>query len=164
MNWQEVCTDKHLRNLPYKIELNEWGKIVMSPATNKHGSLQMRIGIHLNQILRNGELVTECSITTSKGTKVADVAWMSDEFIEQFGDDGAYKEFPQAPEICVEIVSPSNTTAEMEEKKQLYFAQGAKEVWLCDHAGNMSFYTMNGKQKNSAIAPQFPKEVKVKFH
>ena len=32
MNWQEICNDPLLRELPYKIELNEWGKIVMSPA------------------------------------------------------------------------------------------------------------------------------------
>ena len=32
MNWQEICNDPLLRELPYKIELNEWGKIVMTPA------------------------------------------------------------------------------------------------------------------------------------
>jgi len=40
MNWQEVCDEPTLRDLLYKIELNEWGQIVMSPATNRHGILQ----------------------------------------------------------------------------------------------------------------------------
>ena len=28
MQWSEVMADKSLQNLPYKIELNEYGKIV----------------------------------------------------------------------------------------------------------------------------------------
>lgn len=31
MNWQEVCADPHLLDLPYKIELNERGQILMTP-------------------------------------------------------------------------------------------------------------------------------------
>ena len=26
MDWQEVCRDPLLQNLPFKIELNEWGR------------------------------------------------------------------------------------------------------------------------------------------
>jgi len=32
LRWAEVCRDASLENLPYKIELNAWGKIEMSPA------------------------------------------------------------------------------------------------------------------------------------
>jgi hypothetical protein len=35
MEWIEVLADPVLRDLPYKIELNEYGKIVMSPASNQ---------------------------------------------------------------------------------------------------------------------------------
>ena len=37
MNWQEVCDDPHLQDLPYKVELNRFGQILMSPASNEHG-------------------------------------------------------------------------------------------------------------------------------
>lgn len=40
MNWQEVCADRALQDIPYKIELNRWGQIVMSPAKNKHSVYQ----------------------------------------------------------------------------------------------------------------------------
>ncbi len=33
MKWQDVLLDKTLQDLPYKIELNEYGKIEMSPAS-----------------------------------------------------------------------------------------------------------------------------------
>lgn len=35
MNWEEVCADPVLKNLPYKIELNKWGNIVMTPSKKK---------------------------------------------------------------------------------------------------------------------------------
>ena len=31
MQWQDICDDKLLQDLPYKVELNQWGQIVMSP-------------------------------------------------------------------------------------------------------------------------------------
>jgi hypothetical protein len=36
MNWSQVCADPRLANLPYKIELDKTGKIIMSPAGKKH--------------------------------------------------------------------------------------------------------------------------------
>ena len=34
MDWLEVCQNKALQDLPFKIELNEWGQITMTPASN----------------------------------------------------------------------------------------------------------------------------------
>ena len=39
MKWDEVCKYPLLQDLPYKVELNEWGNIVMSPASNRQGNL-----------------------------------------------------------------------------------------------------------------------------
>ncbi len=47
MQWSDVLNDKSLSNLPYKIELNEYGQIVMSPASNQHGFLQVEIAFFL---------------------------------------------------------------------------------------------------------------------
>ena len=35
MQWQEVIAHPSLQDLPFKIELNEYGKIEMSPASNR---------------------------------------------------------------------------------------------------------------------------------
>jgi Uma2 family endonuclease len=35
--------------------------------------------------------------------------------------------YAKTPEICVEITSPSNSQAGMDEKAQLYLAKGAQE-------------------------------------
>lgn len=146
MEWAEVINNPLLKDLPFKIELNKWGKILMSPASNNHGRWQFKVGKMLDQQKGSGEVITECSIQTPEGVKVADVAWASDEFISQYGFDTPYS---AAPEICVEIVSPSNSTAEMHEKISLYLAQGAKEVWLCDQEGNISCFSADGKISSS---------------
>ena len=153
MTWSEVCADPSLQNLPYKIELNEFGQIVMSPASNDHGWSQMNIGIMLSRLISNGELFSECSIDTRLGVKVADVAWLSNDFVAQYGRLTPY---PAAPEICVEVISPSNSKIEMAMKRSLYFEQGAKEVWFCDADHRMKFYSPEGEIGRSMIVPEFP--------
>jgi Uma2 family endonuclease len=146
MEWQQVINNSLLQNLPFKIELDKWGKILMSPASNNHGRWQFEVGTMIKQKKQSGVIVMECSIKTSEGIKVADVAWLSDEFVEKHGFTTPYN---IAPEICVEIISPSNSTAEMNEKIQLYLHQGAKEVWLCDQQGKISYHCPDGKIKHS---------------
>ena len=150
MEWSEVINNPILQDLPFKIELNKFGKLLMSPASNSHGRMQMKMGNKLSTSLPNGEVISECSIQTSEGVKVADVVWASTEFINTF----AYKTpYPKAPEICIEIVSPSNSKAEIAEKIELYLAKGAVEVWICYDDGNIETYTHTGKINKSILAP-----------
>ncbi|MBF0290320.1 MAG: Uma2 family endonuclease [SAR324 cluster bacterium] len=156
MNWQEVCADPNLQDLPYKIELNEWGQIVMSPVRIYHSFFQGKIEHLLQTLLDHGEVFPECAIKTSRGTKVADVVWVSQERFEKIKDEF---DAPIAPEICIEVISPNNTRKEMLEKKKLYFEVGAEEFWLCDENGEMSFYHHKGKIKQSRLVPDFPKVI-----
>ena len=150
MKWDEVCKDTLLQDLPYKIELNEWGNIVMSPASNRHGNLQTKIAFHLMSHMPGGTVLTGCSVETAKGVKVADVVWASDAFLQRNRGATPYIE---APEVCVEIQSPSNSDAEMAEKRSLYFARGARECWLCDEDGNLSFFSQQEKMDSSQLFP-----------
>ena len=43
LRWNEVLRDPSLQDLPYKIELNAWGKVEMSPASHRHGGLQAEL-------------------------------------------------------------------------------------------------------------------------
>ncbi len=150
MEWSEVINNPFLKDLPFKIELNKFGKILMSPASNSHRRKQMKIGNKLANHLPNGEVISECSIQTSEGVKVADVVWASNEFIQTY----AYKTpYPKAPEICIEIVSPSNSKAEIAEKIELYLAKGAQEVWIAYDNGKINTFTHAGEIQTSTIAP-----------
>ena len=156
MNWQEVCNNPQLQDLPYKVELNRFGQIVMSPASNEHGYFQTRIGALLLDVINSGKPITECSISTTEGVKVADVAWGSDEF---FNQHGLATPLPAAPEICVEIVSPSNSKDELDLKTGLYIEAGAKEVWLCHPQGQMEFRIGGAIAEKSDLAPEFPQRI-----
>jgi Uma2 family endonuclease len=134
MQWSDVLRNPFLQNLPFKIELNKWGKIEMSPASNQHGIAQVERATELRK-RRGGKVLVECSIQTTDGVRVADVAWVSTKRLKQFA---LATPFPSAPEICVEIMSPANTWAEMHMKAGLYLEAGALEVWVV---------AMDGKRK-----------------
>jgi Uma2 family endonuclease len=157
MKWEEVCELKELQDLPFKIELNKWGQIVMSPVKIKHSFYQGRIQRLLESLLNTGEVMPECAIDTSDGVKVADVVWCSDERFTQIEDEISAS---IAPEICIEVRSSSNTSDEMEFKKQLYLEAQAIEVWLCNEPGQMKFYNAQGELDKSLLVPEFPKEIK----
>jgi Uma2 family endonuclease len=60
------------------------------------------------------------------------------------------------PEICIEVLSDSNTQAEMAEKRQLYIDAGAEEVWICAENGVMAFYDGDAQIADSILVPDFP--------
>ena len=154
MQWSEVLNDPRLKNLPYKIELNEYGQIVMSPASNKHGFLQVEIAFFLRNN-RHGKVLIECSIETSKSVKVADVAWGTLDFFQR---NGIVTPYQQAPEICVEITSPFNYQPEIKEKIRLYLEKGAREVWVCSEDGELDIYNTAGKTDYSEFFEHLPKK------
>ncbi|GAC1446391.1 MAG: Uma2 family endonuclease [Pyrinomonadaceae bacterium] len=158
MDWSEVIAHPSLQDLPFKIELNEYGEVVMTPTRLKHSAYQFKIGSLMQMMRHEGMTLTECAIKTRRGTKVADVAWFSFERWHGVKDE---LDSPIAPEVCVEILSASNTTFEMKEKRRLYFAHGAHEVWICDEYGEVSFYNSKRKLKKSTLFPEFPSKVEI---
>ena len=157
MRWQDVCENPQLQDLPFKMELNHWGQLIMSPAKNIHSVLQGRIQRELFKRLGDrGEIIPECAIQTSDNVKVADVAWISPERYQQVKHEIAYS---TAPELCIEVISASNSEQEMLEKKHLYFEVGAVEVWLCSPEGEIRFYDRSGKLTRSRLLPDFPLQV-----
>lgn len=149
VKWNEVLENPFFKDAPFKVELNKFGQILMSPASNKHGMLQYDVARRIEVSTGNGRVIMECSILTSDGVKVADVAWASDDFMNEFGE---LTPFPKAPEICVEVVSPGNTKAEIEHKIRLYLEKGAAEVWIVKESGETQVYSHIGKISSSKFA------------
>ena len=157
MTWAEICADKTLANLPYRIESDRWGNIVMSPPPrSRHAEYQGEIAVLLREKLPGGRSLPECPIQTEEGVKAADVAWVSLERRASRPNDPAYL---IAPEICVEVVFPSNLEAELEERKRLFFQKGAVEFWLCAADGKLSFYDAGGPLPRSRLCPDFPAQI-----
>ena len=157
--WEELHADAELARIKGRAETDRYGNIIMSPPpAPSHGSLQFEVGRLLSTSMSERSVLTERPISTADGVKAADVAWSSPSRLRHIGNR---KCFILAPEICVEVLSPWNTEAEMQEKMALYFDARAAEVWLCAPSGEMRFMDRNTTRpmKRSSICPTFPKRV-----
>ncbi len=160
--WAELLADPELAKVEGRIETDRHGQIIMSPPpAPRHGSYQSEIAYLLRSFMPQGRVLTECPISTADGVKAADVAWASTDCLRELDNRAC---FSRAPEICVEILSPGNTDAEMREKTALYFDAGAGEIWICSTSGAMKFLASAAARplKNSRLCPQFPKQVELR--
>jgi Uma2 family endonuclease len=152
--WSEILMDRDLARLPHRIETDRYGHILMSPPPAPiHGNRQLQIGRLLQELLWEGHAITECPVSTSDGVKAVDVAWVEAHRAAEVREAIC---LTKAPEICVEVLSPANSPAEIREKLALYFDAGAREVWICDLNGMMSYYAPSGLLDGSSLCPSFP--------
>jgi Uma2 family endonuclease len=156
--WHEVLADPFLAKLSHRIETDRHGHIVMSPPPAfSHGRRQAKIAGLMLKLMPDGQAVTECPLSTLDGVKAIDVAWISRAREENASEPVVLE---RAPEICVEILSPSHRASEIEEKRVLYFEAGAQEVWICNLNGQLTFYLASRQQVNvSGLCPDFPKQL-----
>lgn len=108
-----------------------------------------------------GKAPVEGAIQTAEGVRVADVVWIS---LARRAPHRRAVTLPIAPEIRVEILSPSNCREEMLEKMTLYSAKGAQELWLCNEDGHMEFFTASSAPHPvpiSVLCPAFPLRINV---
>lgn len=158
--WDRLVADPELAKLAYRIETDEHGQIIASPLADPiHGNRQAKIGLLLGNSIPGGEVVTECPISTRKGVKAADVAWCSQETWDATEGKSC---FLRAPEICVEVLSPSNTDSEIAEKKALHFETGAREVWLAGQDRAIEFFKSAAPDAATAaseICAEFPAKI-----
>jgi Uma2 family endonuclease len=146
--WLAMIANPLLADVPGKLELNEKGSIELTPPNNKHSLYQARITGELQRLLPEGTAFTECSVETDIGIRVPDVAWASADFMRRHG---TMTPFPSAPEICVEVLSPSNSDVEIRDKVAAYVAAGAREVWVVAVDGAIEIVDDTGAQPVSAF-------------
>lgn len=146
--YRALCENPCYANVPGKIEVDAWGRLLMSPASNYHSALQTRLSQRLTVL--GGEVFVEVSVLTAAGVLVADVAWASPEFMRVHKFETPYA---RAPELCIEVVSPSNSVKELQEKVTAYLASGAQEVWIVyPQSKRCEFHGKAGLLERSAFA------------
>ncbi|MEZ5299110.1 MAG: Uma2 family endonuclease [Verrucomicrobiales bacterium] len=159
--WKEIASDPALARIEGRIEMDRHGHILMTPPPGfYHADRQADVLAELRRLLpTGGKARPEVPVSTAAGIRAADVAWISDLRLKgALADDLLMV----APEICIEILSPSNTRAEIEEKRALYFDAGADEVWICDLEGRLFFFLKAAPGEaaaRSALCPDFPAAV-----
>ena len=155
-NWEDVCNNPLLADLPYRVEINREGNIELSPHSRRHSKYQAAIMQLLYRLMPPGQVVPECAVQCGPATPVADVAWFS---LERDAANGEAFASIVAPEICIEVRSPSNSRRQMEAKRADYFEAGTLECWFCDLSGAMRFYGLEGELEQSQLCPEFPRQV-----
>jgi Uma2 family endonuclease len=157
--WAELCADPRLAKLPDRIETDRHGHILMTPPPGfRHSRRQDTLIGLFHQLLPNGQTLPECAVSTADGVKALDVAWLDPARPELNLEPGL---LTRAPDICVEILSPSNTKTEIAEKRVLYFDAGATEVWICNLDGSMSFFVGPDHQVSTSVrCPDFPDRIR----
>jgi Uma2 family endonuclease len=147
--WQALCKDPTFEDVAAKIELTEWGEILMSPVGKQHGLLAARAAQVLQQAL-GGHTIVEVGISTAIGVRAPDVAWCSDAFLAAHPED---MPLSGAPEICVEIWSASNPLPKLREKATAYVNAGAVEAWiLLPEMRRSEIYGRSGRLESSSFA------------
>jgi Uma2 family endonuclease len=145
--YRALCDDPCYANVPGKLELDVWGRALMTPPSTYHGVLQGRLCARVDA-MEGGEPLGEVPVATPMGVFVTDAAWASDEFIKaRRGETPLLK----APQVCIEVVSPSNSVKELREKIAAYLAAGAQEVWIVyPQSKRCEFYARQGVLQASA--------------
>jgi Uma2 family endonuclease len=118
-----------------RYELIKGALKIMSPTKPLHGVICARLAARLVSFVEEHDLgevfgaETGFLVETDPDTVVgADAAFVSRErlaTVETFE-----KFFPFAPDLAVEVLSPSNTVQEIDEKVNFYFAAGSRAVWV----------------------------------
>jgi Uma2 family endonuclease len=150
--WDAVLRDPVLRESPYRIELNRWGTIEMTPVKPFHSRVSQRLATFLEDAL-GGEAFTELAIALPAGLRVPDVAWCSPAFLTRHADEfePASLALSEAPELCVEVMSESNSLGEIREKCDAYLAAGAIEAWIVMPDLRIRYFDKDGERAHSVF-------------
>jgi Uma2 family endonuclease len=118
-----------------RLELIRGELKVMSPTKPLHGILCARLAAALINFVEANELgmafgaetgfVVEQDPDSVLGVDASFVSRERLAAVETFE-----KFFPFAPDLAVEVLSPSNTVSEIDEKITMYFAAGSRLVWI----------------------------------
>ena len=139
---QALMTAEELFELPnddYKYELVAGELIRMAPTGGEHGVVTVRIGRILDEYVEAHDLGI-CSgaetgfILQRKPdiVRAPDAAFIAKARIPETGIPTAY--WPFAPDLAVEITSPSDRFTAVQTKISEYFSAGTRLVWVVEPA------------------------------
>ena len=115
-----------------RLELHNGEVVQVTRPIHKHFKIQKRLTRILNEALGDrGEASYELAFRArpEHELRVADVGWTTRERYENIDDEDS---LAGAPEIVVEVLSPSNTASEMIVKRDLCLSSGCEQFWIVD--------------------------------
>jgi len=134
---KRAWTEADLEALPEDGYIHELvnGELVMSPKNNySHGDICAQLLIALGTYAREHKLGAVWDSSTgfwmhNRNCRAPDISFIAKARLKGF-KRCARQFFPEAPDLAVEILAPSNTPAEVRERLEDFFNSGTKLAWI----------------------------------
>ena len=169
----QLMTADELLKLPrgsFRYRLVKGELITMSPSGSEYGVIVVNLTVLLGQYVKANKLgivfgaETGFKIEENPDTVLApDVAFISREHIPESGIPKKY--WSGAPDLAVEVLSPGDTTREVEKKVNQWLTAGARLVWTINpgrksvtvHQASRDTFTLSEKDEldGEDIVPGF---------
>ncbi len=112
-----------------KYELIEGERVLMSPTMPLHNLTRDNLLVLLRVFLKGRKLGTALSEQAfhlfGSTVRIPDIAFIRQGRLEEL------RKLPQgAPDLAIEVISPTNTLREMDQRVSDYFAAGCQRVWV----------------------------------
>jgi Uma2 family endonuclease len=121
----------------HKYELVAGTLVRMPPTGRAHGAVSVRVGRLLDEYVEAQRLGVVCGAETGfilrrrpDTVRAPDASFVRKERVPATGDPERY--WPFAPDLAVEVLSPSERTADVQAKLADYFDAGTQLVWVID--------------------------------
>jgi Uma2 family endonuclease len=158
---KKVWTEEELQSLPsddYKYEVVD-GELVISPKNNfQHENICARLLFALEAFNRAHVLGVVLGSNAgywmkNRNCRAPDVSFIPKERLIQLRFKfSTRKFFPGAPDLAVEVLSPSNTRTEINERLKDFFANGTQIAWVID-AENEGAEICHSTTKRELVGP-----------
>ena len=138
---KKVWTEAELQAFPEDGYIHEVvnGELVMSPKNDwYHGRICSRLLIALGNFIAEQRLGAVLDSSTgfwmhNRNCRAPDISYVPKERLLALGfGPNERRFFPGAPDLAVEILSPNNTRAEMDERLRDFFSSGTRLAWVVD--------------------------------
>jgi Uma2 family endonuclease len=137
----KVWTEEGLQALPDDGFVHEVvnGELVMSPKNNFfHGEICSELLTALRNYAKAKQLGAVLDSSTgfwmfNRNCRAPDISFVRRERLQDLGiKRSTRKFFPGAPDLAVEVLSPNNTRAELDERLRDFFGSGTQLAWIID--------------------------------
>lgn len=147
--WRELLDDPRFADFAGKIDLDRWGRMIVTPVNTEHAGTAGRLARLLEQQL-GGRALVEAGVRTAEGVFAPDVLWCTEEFWQARRGQTPLE---SAPQLCVEVASPANTLQDLHAKANAYLGAGASEAWIVfPRSRRVEFHGKAGALQRSAFA------------
>ncbi len=136
---RKVWTEAQLEALPEDGYIHEVvdGELVMSPKnTPYHGDMCADLSMALRAFAKARQLEVVWDSSTgfwmhNRNCRAPDVSFVTKQRLQALGfKRHARNFFPGAPDLAVEVLSPNNARAEIDERLRDFFASGTQIAWI----------------------------------